>query len=71
MRWKPIVIALMVNSVAALQVAEAPRWQLAQIIFGQRCQTAQGWCFMAAPAPVGTQCFCPTPFGPAGGFVVQ
>jgi hypothetical protein len=70
MRWKPIVIALMVNSVAALQVADAPRWQLAQF-FGQRCQTAQGWCFMAAPAPVGSQCLCPTPFGAVVGVVVQ
>ena len=71
MRTKSLIFALIVNATVAVQAAEAPRLQLAQIIFGQRCQTAQGWCFMAAPAPVGTQCFCPTPFGPAGGFVVQ
>jgi hypothetical protein len=44
---------------------------VAQLIFGQRCQTVQGWCFMAAPGPVGGQCFCPSPLGPIVGFIVQ
>jgi hypothetical protein len=39
--------------------------------FGQRCQTARGWCSLSTPLPVGTACFCPTPAGPARGSVVQ
>jgi hypothetical protein len=70
MQWKSVVFAIMVNSIAVAQVADAPRYQLAQL-FGQRCQTARGWCFMAAPAPVGSQCLCPTPFGAVVGVVVQ
>jgi hypothetical protein len=70
MHWKTFVFAIMVNSIAVAQVADAPRYRLAQL-FGQRCQTARGYCFMAAPARVGSQCYCPTPYGPVGGIVVQ
>ena len=71
MRTRSVVFALIVNATVAAQAGEAPRLQLAQFIFGQRCQTPQAVCFLSAPAPVGTRCFCPTPFGPAPGVVVQ
>jgi len=71
MRVKSVIVAAIINAALAAQAAEAPRLQLAQFIFGQRCQTPQAVCFLGAPAPVGTRCFCPTPFGPAPGVVVQ
>ena len=71
MRTRSVFFALIVNAVVAAQAAEAPQQQLAQFIFGQRCQTPQVVCVLGAPAPVGTRCFCPTPFGPAPGVVVQ
>jgi hypothetical protein len=71
MRTRSIIFTLIVNAAVAAQAVEAPRLQLAQFIFGQRCQTSQGMCVLGAPAPVGTRCFCPTPFGPAPGAVVQ
>lgn len=71
MRVQSVIFAAIVNTVVAAQLTDLPRWQMAQFFFGQRCQTAQVWCFMAAPAPVGTRCFCPTPFGAAPGVVVQ
>jgi len=71
MRTRSVIFALIVNAVVAAQAAEPPRQQFAQFIFGQRCQTPQAVCFLGAPAPVGTRCFCPTPFGPAPGVVVQ
>jgi hypothetical protein len=72
MRLRSVIFAAVVNTMVAGQLADLPRWQLAQqLAFGQRCQTGQGWCFMAAPAPLGSACFCPTPFGAVPGFVVQ
>lgn len=71
MRTKAVLIALVMGSGMLSDAAMSDPVQLAQFVFGQRCQTGQGWCFMAGPAPVGSQCFCPTPFGPVGGFVVQ
>jgi hypothetical protein len=64
---------LAVTAIAGLTATavNAPFLELAQVAFGQRCQTPQGVCIMGSPAPVNTQCFCPTPFGPVGGFVVQ
>jgi len=50
--------------------AESPRWQLAQY-FGQRCATQQGLCFMGQPGLVGQSCWCPTPYGPVPGVIVQ
>lgn len=71
MRTGSVIFALIVNATVAAQAADAPRQQLAQFIFGLRCQTPQAVCNLGAPAPVGTRCFCPTPFGPAPGVVVQ
>jgi hypothetical protein len=70
---RAVLIALIMGSgmLSAASLSPAGRLQLAQFVFGQRCQAAQVWCFMSAPAPVGSGCFCPTPFGPAPGFVVQ
>jgi hypothetical protein len=71
MRPRSVIFALIVNAAVAAQAAEAPKTHLAQFIFGQRCQTPQVVCFLGAAAPVGTRCFCPTPFGLAPGIVVQ
>jgi hypothetical protein len=70
MRSKTMVLAILVNSILAVQAADAPKWQLAQF-FGGRCLTPQLWCIMAVPAPVGSSCFCTTPYGPVPGVVVQ
>ena len=71
MRTRSVIFALIVNAAMAVQAAEAPRTYLAQFIFGQRCQTPQGMCNLGSPAPVGARCFCPTPYGPSAGVVVQ
>jgi hypothetical protein len=70
MRFRSLVLALTTVAGITASTVDESRWQMAQF-FGQRCQTGQGWCFMSVPAPLGTQCFCPSPFGPVAGFVVQ
>lgn len=35
----------------------------------QRCVTPQLWCMLPYPAPIGSSCFCATPYGPIYGFV--
>lgn len=39
--------------------------------FGLRCQTQTLWCGLPQPGPVGVNCFCNTPTGPAPGRVTQ
>ena len=50
--------------------AEVPRLKYAQY-FGQRCATQQGWCMMAQPGLVGQVCWCPSPYGPVTGVIIQ
>jgi hypothetical protein len=45
----------------AAQVAQAPR--------SNKCVTPVVYCILPAYFPVGTQCWCATPYGPAGGYV--
>jgi hypothetical protein len=70
MSRKAIVLAMMVSLLPLAEIARTPELLLAQLIFGQRCQTPQIWCVMVQPAPVGTQCFCPSPLGLLPGVVV-
>jgi len=35
----------------------------------QRCFTPQFWCMMPAPAPVGSSCYCQSPYGAVYGIV--
>ena len=37
--------------------------------FGQRCSSPGGQCLLPYPGPLGSGCYCATPFGPAGGVV--
>jgi hypothetical protein len=46
----------------ATQVAQAPPRS-------NRCVTQVVACILPAYFPVGTQCWCATPYGPAGGYV--
>jgi hypothetical protein len=39
--------------------------------FGFRCQTPQFWCGLPQPGPVGTPCYCNSPYGPIAGAVQQ
>jgi hypothetical protein len=39
--------------------------------FGQRCMSAVGQCMIPQAIPIGSPCYCATPYGPAGGQVVQ
>ena len=34
-----------------------------------RCVTPKSYCYLEAPAPIGTPCWCATPYGPAAGQV--
>jgi hypothetical protein len=70
MRLGSFVLMATVSMGLAAASADVPRGQFAQA-FGQRCQTQQGWCIMSAPAPAGSQCFCPSPNGPVAGQVVR
>jgi hypothetical protein len=56
-----------IGSIATPAPAEF-RQALAQ--FGQRCQTPRGTCFITAPVPLGSPCFCPTPLGNVAGKVI-
>jgi hypothetical protein len=71
MGLKFAILAMTAVAGAAALVADTPRSVFAQVSFGQRCQTSRGICVMTAPAPVGSQCVCPTPVGPLNGFVIQ
>jgi hypothetical protein len=62
---------ILAMATVAGMAAIAPNSAFAQVAFGQRCQTSRGICVMTGPAPVGSQCVCPTPVGPLGGFVIQ
>jgi len=42
--------------------------QLAQYL-SNACYTPVGWCFLPHYAPVGSACWCATPYGPVGGIV--
>jgi len=37
---------------------------------GNRCASQAGICFLPGVGPIGTPCFCQTPFGNAGGQIV-
>jgi hypothetical protein len=50
------------------QVARAPSARPAQRM-SNRCMTPVVACVMGASGPVGTPCWCATPFGPASGLV--
>jgi hypothetical protein len=39
--------------------------------FGFRCQTPQFWCSLPQPGAIGTACYCNSPYGVLGGWVVQ
>lgn len=41
------------------------------VIYGQRCQFMAGVCLMGASGPVGSPCYCITPYGAAPGMIVQ
>jgi hypothetical protein len=69
MSFKFTILAL--TAVVGTAAVIADRSAFAQVAFGQRCQTSRGICVMSGPAPVGSQCVCPTPVGPLGGFVIQ
>jgi hypothetical protein len=40
------------------------------VVYGQRCQFMAGICVMGAPGPVGSPCYCMTPYGAAAGTIV-
>ena len=40
-----------------------------QVPMSNRCFTPSFWCWLPVVAPVGTGCYCGTPFGPVGGLV--
>lgn len=37
--------------------------------YGQRCFTPTFWCALPAPAPLGSNCYCATQYGPVYGRV--
>jgi len=37
--------------------------------FSSTCFTPITYCYLPRPAPVGSQCWCATPYGPSGGYV--
>lgn len=41
------------------------------VAFGLRCQSQVGICVMGAPGPVGSACYCMTPYGPAQGMIIR
>jgi len=65
--------------VQQLQSRGAPPWDVQRnccVTFpqtpgqlGQRCVSTGGQCSLPQPFPIGSPCYCPTPFGPAGGRV--
>jgi hypothetical protein len=42
--------------------------QLAQYV-SNVCYTPVGWCYLPQYAPIGTPCWCASPYGPVGGYV--
>ena len=53
----------------AIILAGLARDTYAQGPLSNRCFTPQFWCYMQQVAPVGTRCFCGTPYGPVQGIV--
>ena len=43
--------------------------RLLKVQYVARCVTPAGTCFLQTAAPMGTPCWCATPYGPVGGRV--
>ncbi len=63
MRKKRLAVVAMAGLLAVGSSASAQFGQQ----YSQRCVTPQFWCMMQYPLPVGSNCFCPTPYGPVYG----
>jgi hypothetical protein len=56
------------NSAPSCRVKERESVFVAQYL-SNICYTPVNWCYMPQYAPIGTPCWCPTPYGPAGGYI--
>jgi hypothetical protein len=59
-----IATALVAIGAAIAFAPPAPAQQMSN-----RCVTPQFWCILPAAAPVGTPCYCSTPYGRVAGVI--
>ena len=84
--WPPAASSQQCNPLCQQQLQQrgAPAWDIMRLCcqqqvpgpipggqFGSACISQVGRCGLFQPQPLGTQCFCPTPMGPARGMVGQ
>jgi len=59
----------LVTAALVLVLGTLPPLPAAAQQVGQRCFTPTFWCVLPAPAIIGSNCFCATPYGPVYGRV--